>query len=462
MEKKYGITEQEAFKTIKKGLIDTIAAAQNGELDKIQKISLDPVLKWKVAFIYQNHSTPILFPIYQLKTLQAATNLKSKSHAELYKLLMEKRVNQTVLEYGSSIWNQINGNKDENEEILDPFEFLAEEEQKKPLNQILAGPPGSGKTYNTIDKTLEIIDISFSEKNIDNRKELKKRFDQYVKDGQVAFVTFHQSFSYEDFVEGLRADTNTNGNIEYRVEPGIFKILCDKAHEKPSTPFVLIIDEINRGNVSRIFGELITLIESSKRSGSPEALSTILPYSKESFSVPNNLYIIGTMNTADRSLANIDIALRRRFEFEEILPKPDLLKEINIEEINIGELLETINKRIELLIGSEYCIGHAWFMSLENDPTFAELKRIFRQSIIPLMQEYFFDDWQRIAWILNDHRKSAPSLCFIQKQRNESINLFGDSIPEHSLKNLWTIQESAFTNTEAYNEIINSKNNLPS
>jgi 5-methylcytosine-specific restriction protein B len=177
--------------------------------------------------------------------------------------------------------------------------------------------------------------------------------------------------------------------------------------EKPSQNYILIIDEINRGNISKIFGELITLIEPSKRIGADEEIKVKLPYSNDDFGVPQNLYIIGTMNTADRSIALMDTALRRRFEFVEMLPKAELL-DFEVEGINIKSMLEKINKRVEYLYDRDHTIGHAYFMSLKNNPTLDELENIFKNKIIPLLSEYFYDDWEKILMVLGDG--------FIQKE----------------------------------------------
>ncbi|MEY8200262.1 MAG: AAA family ATPase [Colwellia sp.] len=489
-------------------------------------------------------------------------------------------------------------------------------------NAILYGPPGTGKTYNTINQALTIL-----EPNLDvdgtERETLKSKFDEYLKAGRIHFVTFHQSFSYEDFVEGLRANSD-NGSISYNVESGVFKkackaatrvagfetldekldqfiedvaesakqvttitgkeftvrynggdtILCDpkgakgdrfsaniqkvkqilsgvepekmycasyvrgiakhikelpptlnrgfsigqkfgdyevvkvtdeilsirkpnglvlpypieilkelKEHvlagsitlqdisdkvwvDKVTTeietylvngynnfvpkmveftlsdnieedrsahapPVVLIIDEINRGNISSIFGELITLIEPSKREGASEALSVTLPYSKESFSVPANLHIIGTMNTADRSLSLMDTALRRRFEFVEMMPDTNLLKSIEIQGISIQKMLDRMNQRIEVLYDREHTLGHAFFMPLkeaDKDKRFDMLQGIFRNKILPLLEEYFFEDWEKIRLVLGDNQKANQGLAFIIKQNGYSADdLFGNS-----------------------------------
>ncbi|EAJ8157274.1 AAA family ATPase [Campylobacter jejuni] len=395
------------------------------------------------------------------------------------------------------------------------------ENQNIPLNQILYGPPGAGKTYHTIDKALEILG-----ENLENRDEKKAKFDEYVKNGQIVFTTFHQSYGYEEFVEGIkpRIDSKENSKeVEYEIKDGIFKELCKKAldnykvslltqeefvksedlenkieifldelvdqqkfiekiqsggfkleeynekyriitddtnanlylnleifktllenkdkiingrsikqilnnkhrrqidsyyfqlvklfkereqdykvdnnpSEKPELkPYIIIIDEINRGNVSKIFGELITLIEASKRIGEKEELKVTLPYSGKEFGVPKNVYIIGTMNTADRSITSLDTALRRRFEFIEMMPDVSKLS-MDCEGINLQELLKAINTRIEYLLDREKTIGHAFFISVEN---LEDLKKVFKNKIIPLLQEYFYNDYALIDAVLN-------------------------------------------------------------
>jgi 5-methylcytosine-specific restriction protein B len=288
-----------------------------------------------------------------------------------------------------------------------------------PLNQILYGSPGTGKTYNTINKALEIIDGEVPEKRTDARD----RFEELRESGQIEFVTFHQSYGYEEFIEGIKADINSD-EIHYILEDGIFKKLSKKASAKDDEikNYILIIDEINRGNISKIFGELITLIEPSKRLGAEEELKLTLPNSKESFGVPSNLYIIGTMNTADRSIAQIDTALRRRFEFVEMMPKPELLDGVVIDDIKVSEVLKAINERIEYIYDREHTIGHSYFMPLINEPTKEKLDEIFRVNIIPLLAEYFYGDWEDIRFVLNNEfvKEKKPSKYI--KNRARELN----------------------------------------
>ncbi|WP_254052634.1 McrB family protein [Aliivibrio sp. EL58] len=325
-----------------------------------------------------------------------------------------------------------------------------------PLNQILYGPPGTGKTYTTINKALQIVAPDFYLENKDNREKLKARFDELLNNNRIGFVTFHQSFSYEDFVEGLKASTTEDKQISYDVEDGIFKSMCNSVSEKLLTNInekrVLIIDEINRGNISNIFGELITLIEPSKRSGGSESLSVKLPYSKETFSVPSNLHIIGTMNTADKSLAQLDIALRRRFEFVEMMTNYELLKGISdIEGINVAKLVKTMNQRIELLYDREHTIGHSFFLPLLGNPSLQLLAEIFELQILPLLEEYFFEDWERVGQVLGDHLKDNHDLRFIVEQfgNSEIAELMGDDWEVQGIQPYCRNQE-AFKNPQAY------------
>ncbi|MBB1468117.1 AAA family ATPase [Pseudoalteromonas sp. SG41-5] len=250
------------------------------------------------------------------------------------------------------------------------------------------------------------------------------------------FVTFHQSYGYEEFIEGLRPVTNDDGDISYVVKPGILKRLCKRAEADSKHQYALVIDEINRGNISKIFGELISLIEIDKRAGKEHSLTVTLPYSNLPFSVPSNLDIIGTMNTADRSLTHIDIALRRRFEFKELRTDYSLLSD-NVDGINLRKLLFTINKRIELLLDREHIIGHALLMKVSN---LADLKQVFITNIMPLLEEYFFEDWDKIKQVFNGNG-------FVSELKDAHTTWLGDS-DEYAAK-------SYFVDSKAFDEIEN-------
>ena len=216
--------------------------------------------------------------------------------------------------------------------------------------------------------------------------------------------------------------------------------------------YVFIIDEINRGNISKIFGELITLIEPSKRLGSREEMTAVLPYSAKPFGVPNNVYIIGTMNTADRSIATIDTALRRRFYFKEMLPNPNVLEDIYVDDVCISEMLDLINKRIEVLYDREHTIGHAYFMPLKANPALETLARIFENNIIPLLQEYFYEDYEKIRLVLGDNHK-AEEAQFIVAKANDYAALFGNVDIGLDDGYSYVINKQAFDNIEAYRSI---------
>lgn len=227
------------------------------------------------------------------------------------------------------------------------------------------------------------------------------------------FVTFHQSFSYEDFVEGIKPRLEEGETeVAFEIKDGIFKKLCIKAEVDPKNKYAIFIDEINRGNVSAIFGELITLIEDDKRLGSTNELKVKLPYSKRELGVPSNLYIIGTMNTADRSVEALDTALRRRFSFSEIMPNPELLEEIEFNGFNLAEVLKTINERIEVLLDRDHTIGHSYFLKVNSGDS-ESLKSVFKNNIFPLLQEYFYHDYEKIALILGEG--------FVRVKKNQTV-----------------------------------------
>ncbi len=408
------------------------------------------------------------------------------------------------------------------------------------LNTILYGPPGTGKTYNTINTALEIIGENINGKT---RNEIKRLFDARMKEGQIIFTTFHQSMSYEDFIEGIKPQEPLKEGqpISYKVVDGIFKQVCKSAETLTSSTFelsyskflndlkgmeqgleiplnkeiitvsahpngvdlsiesttyinsitksglkyvsdsqrfagvwglfykaifkvlaekygymaekkevnkkyVLIIDEINRGNVSQIFGELITLIEDDKRLGKPEALETTLPYSKEKFGVPPNLYIIGTMNTADRSVEALDTALRRRFSFMEMMPDYTLEGlEKEVAGFGLGTLLETINKRIEKLLDRDHQIGHSYFLGVQDE---FDLMQVFRDKVIPLLQEYFYGNYERMGMVLGTG--------FVEKLSEDSVRFakFPTEDHEYSDKVIYRLKKAPLSDSDLFAEAL--------
>ena len=268
------------------------------------------------------------------------------------------------------------------------------------------------------------------------------------------FITFHQSYSYEEFVEGIKPKINAeedNSQISYEYNKGIFKEICQQANSDPDNKYLLIIDEINRGNISKIFGELITLIETNKRvrpnkernfentKVDKEQLLVTLPYTKSKFGVPSNLYILGTMNTSDRSIASIDIALRRRFKFVEMMPRPEKLVDKNnqplmVEDINLQNLLKTINERISYILDRDHQIGHSYFMNWKNyDMT--TLKNVWFDEIMPLLNEYFYSDWDKLQAILGQANEIGAEKSFIVKIKKPNLPYETDCSDEEAYYN---------------------------
>lgn len=625
--KRLGTTPEEAFQNLKQEILNIVDAVQRRDLNAIDQIQFTKGLKWMIAFLYQDFSNPCVIPIV------GETNIKRISYESYIKtpipeflpLLLADQGDQEFFPYVEKLFALVRkgylDNKQKKQQIEELVDYVM---NQQPLNRILFGAAGTGKTYHTINHALSIIEnkpLDVLEK--EDRTVLKERFDEYKDQGRIEFVTFHQSFSYEDFVEGICAVTDDQGKLNYNVEPGVFKIVCERAKEnkkvmqdlgvRPNAvvwklsmgdlstrqycfehgqmrvgwgqtgnlldektkysegykqfsstdhhtleqfvsgveigdvvlclkstneicgvaivtddyffdenhpeavredylhcrnvnwilkditfnirslnggvgltlktmyrlwrftwtdllqelnkagylldkgkdakqdPFVLIIDEINRGNISRIFGELITLIEDSKRQDADEALSVTLPYSKKEFAVPDNVYLIGTMNSSDRSLTGLDIALRRRFTFIEMPPKPEVLNDISVDGLNIGELLKVINQRIEVLLDRDHCIGHANFMSLKKQSTLEHLALIFKQKIIPQLQEYFFDDWSKINMVLNANGMLQPK-AIVRSTLFPNVNTESEGFIEE--QQTWELVESAFDSIDSFSKII--------
>ena len=312
-----------------------------------------------------------------------------------------------------------------------------------PTNLILYGPPGTGKTWTVMAEAVRLADdLSAYDPLLapENRTALKTRYDDLIAINRIRFVTFHQSYAYEDFVEGLRPPSDGEGAFRLNVHPGIFRRIAEDALRNPD-PHVLVIDEINRANISKVFGELITLLEGDKRLGGTNAVLLELPYSGINFGVPSNLHVVGTMNTADRSIALLDTALRRRFTFREIAPRPDLLGQIA--GIDMHAVLTEINERIEYLVGRDHRIGHAFFMGCT---TREDIDGVMRDKVIPLLQEYFFEDWGRVCVVLGNgfigQRKINPPPTFI-----------GDAITSWFVRDAFTEQAYAMLVTGDDNDV---------
>jgi 5-methylcytosine-specific restriction protein B len=341
-----------------------------------------------------------------------------------------------------------------------PDDYDIEEEPKNnktPKNVIYYGPPGTGKTY-------ELQDIL-------NREYTDAEYGQRYE-----FVTFHQSYGYEEFVEGLRpviterdeSANGTHGEVRYEIKPGAFLRLCERASRNPSQQYAMVIDEINRGNISKIFGELITLLEIDKREGAKYPVSVTLPYSGEKFSMPSNVDVFGTMNTADRSLALMDTALRRRFEFMESMPKPSILAGTIVShqgvDINLEQMLIWLNQRIEALYDRDHTLGHAYFTHIRDLPEteqFNELKAVFKSKIIPLLEEYFFEDWQKIRLVLGDNQKLIEDHQFVYEIALEQdlLTLFGreHNLDQYALRSRYQLNTKALDAPGAYVGIYQTK-----
>lgn len=424
--------------TFKKFGID--AEEVRKELDQLEKVQI--VKEITGPYIEQN--TPDIL----MQTVQAIAEL-----IPYYEHILEVRENRIKEREGSLMINEesettYNSNQSRND--------IAK-------NTILYGPPGTGKTYYTAYYSVAICeDVSIEDLEKQSYEDVLKKYDFLKKEGRIAFTTFHQSYGYEEFIEGIRpvmAGEEEKKSIEYEIVPGVFKKFCDEASLVDDKPYVFIIDEINRGNISKIFGELITLIEETKRKGEVEELTAFLPYSQQEFGVPNNVYILGTMNTADRSIALMDTALRRRFNFIEMMPDCRTIEDVvirqNEKEVNVGDVLDIINRRIEFLFDREHTIGHAFFTSLKNGDSnsIERLADIFRNSIIPLLQEYFYDDYEKIRLVLGDNHKKDEQFQFIKKVNIVPKELFGESIRLESTA-LYSLNEDALGKIESYQGIL--------
>jgi hypothetical protein len=343
-----------------------------------------------------------------------------------------------ISEFVWDVWAQ--RSESDSAEDGEPLSNFTPVPMTEPLNIIYYGPPGTGKTYRAL-------------------KELREKYPPVGNApaeelSRIETVTFHQSYSYEEFVEGIRPvlDSDDAGDIRYEIKDGIFKALCQRASLHPEIRFALLIDEINRGNVSKIFGELITLIEPDKRQNAGSACSVTLPYSRTEFSVPQNLDIYGTMNTADRSLALMDTALRRRFSFVHVGPNysSSVWREATvIDGVDLIKLLQTINLRITYYLDADHVIGHAYLMKCR---TLSDVGRAFRDKILPLLEEYFLSDLEAARKILGDDFGKPAELQFYP----DASAKFQDLIPQEDMdRTVFALrsEEEFFLNPQVYRAI---------
>lgn len=330
----------------------------------------------------------------------------------------------------------------------------------KDLNIIYYGPAGTGKTREALQKVEELTGEKYITASKDYNEEIKEieRNENLSKNAQkkqikeikgqedyqayplVEFSTFHPSYQYQEFIEGISIK-EVDGTTSYEVKHGVFKKIAKRALENHDKNYVLIIDEINRGNISSIFGEFFTLLEDKKRVSSSEkeeneeAVSITLPYSQEKLLVPDNLYIIGTMNTTDKSISLLDVALRRRFKFIAVEPDYEIL--VDIDNLKLSNMLQAINKRLAVLKGEDFQIGHSYFLGANS---IEDLQSIFEYKIIPLLKEYFHSDWESICAILN-----------------QDYQTIGDT---GLLINKFTIENNLFKENSKFSKIITKKKTL--
>jgi 5-methylcytosine-specific restriction protein B len=315
----------------------------------------------------------------------------------------------------------------------DPFEdnpSTPESPVEPARNVVYYGPPGTGKT----------------------RKLENLRQHAYARGDYFMFVTFHPSYSYEDFIVGLRP-VIVEGVVAVEVKHGPFIELCIKAHADPSRRFVLFIDEINRANVSKVFGEVISLVEPGRRvppgsTGNQDHLSVTLPLLDKPLSVPNNIDIYASMNSADRSLVHLDTALRRRFEFVEIAPDAAAVEPGMVDGVDLRALLTRLNERLEWLLDRDHLIGHALLMSIYS---MDRLRAVFRTSIIPLLEEYFYEDRGRVGLALMGKSNAKP---FIERRSLNPGVLFADTdIASESAKDVFIVGDPASWAVEDFQRI---------
>ena len=436
--KHYGTTPSNELRFLISGdLVDTIYIAAIGKILDASTDNRRVELEWREKFEYKERK----FHFFQQRDFincfyLGADDWRQGALIEFAFHNVEQDINMFLRHenYSKFAVNQetsssiTSGNDSENSSVRNSSQ----------LNTILYGPPGTGKTYSTARRCVEVCDGSNELKDA----EIADRYRQLCAEKRVEFVTFHESYGYEDFVEGLRPDPDagSSGTLRLTPIPGILQRIAERACNcEAGLAHVLVIDEINRANISKVLGELVTLLEEDKRKGRPNEVAVTLPYSGEKFTLPVNLHILGTMNTADRSIALLDTALRRRFHFEEIPPEPKLLE--HIDGIDLPGVLRKINERLEWLVDRDHVVGHAWLMEAQ---TKEQVDRIMRGKIIPLIAEYFHEDWSKVRAVL------GGGSGFVERTELEAPpGEWGDGEKRYR----WTIKEKF--SSDAYGELIN-------